>query len=239
MNLLVLAIFLILVIVYLYQQTAPTPEEEEEVTYDVAKARKYLDSLTPPPRKLTVRPPVKHMLSLAEGGQLEQVYYVLANYPYNTPKFDAFHIFDLAILMQFSNGLWINWIFEEFGEVGPEFQLTFRDMRQELKAESLFRFENVTDAEEWKPLIGMTLSQASPIYSSYDHGAPRLTDLVLQFGEKEVTICAIPEPDPERLPEIEDFSLSNDWAVVVFDQELMREHGRGKYGPSPLDSHTR
>lgn len=232
MNILVVVLFLIMVVVWLYQQTVPTPEPvEEEASYDVAKARQYLDSFTPPPRKLTVKPPVKHMLSLAKGGKLVQVYYVLANYPYS-PKCEILHIFDLAIMMQFSNGLWINWIFEEVGEVGPEFQLTFRDMRQELKAEALFKFENVTDSEEWKPLIGMTLSQASPIYSNYDHGAPWLTDLVLQFGEKDITICAIPEPEPALLPEIEDFSLSNDWAVVVFDQELMKKHGRGKYGPS-------
>lgn len=233
MNLLIVAIFLVMVMVWVYQRTTPTPDPVP----DPPRQRVLIsDQLprpsSPPPRKLTVKPPVSYMLSLVKGGQLTKVQYVLANYIYGAPKYEAFHMFDFAILMQFSNGLWINWIFEEVGEVGPEFQLTFRDMQKEMQQESLFKLEDASYTPEWKPYIGATLTEAFPVYSTYDHGAKWLTDLVLKLGDEEVTICAIPEPTPERLPEIDDFSISNDWAIVVFDQELVRQHGRGKYGPS-------
>lgn len=230
MNLLIVAIFLVMVMVWVYQRTTPTPDPVP----DPPRQRVLIsDQLprpsSPPPRKLTVEPPVSYMLSLVKGGQLTKVQYVLANYIYGAPKYEAFHVFDFAILMQFSNGLWINWIFEE---IGPEFKLTFRDMQKEMREEHYFKLEDVSHSPEWKPYIGTTLTEASPVYFTCDHGAKWLTDLVLKFGDEEVTICAIPEPEPTLLPEIEDFSLSNDWAVVVFDQNLMKKYGRGKYGPS-------
>jgi len=164
-----------------------------------------------------------------KGNQIEYIFYAIVNYQEKSYDFGRFHLCDQAVLIKFSNGKWLNWVWVEKGFNGcPEINLSFKDLRPELNDE-FTKIINVTETKEWVNIKGLVLTNI--IYKSFQNAKKELflSDLIFKFTDKSVTICAIDEPDQNILPNIKNLSFLPNWTIIIFDESMLKEFKRGEY----------
>jgi len=164
----------------------------------------------------TIKENYLKVLSSFKDVYLEEVYYVIVNYTEREFAYEKFHLCDVGILLKFSNGKWLNWIWEENGIHGtPEYRLSFVDKQKDLK-DSFTQFHEVSDTDAWKNVNGTKLTDVSCIFEKTGKDQEYLSKMILQFDSFVFTICSVEEPDPYTLPNIDTLAFAPDWTVIHF-----------------------
>lgn len=164
----------------------------------------------------TIKENYLKVLSSFKDVYLEEVYYVIVNYTERDFAYENFHLCDVGVLLKFSDGRWINWIWEEEGIHGtPEYQLSFTDKRGELK-DFLTPFHKVSDTKAWKKVSETKLTEVSCTFEETGKEKGYLSKMILQFDSFVFTICSIEEPDPYNFPDIEPPVFAPDWTIIHF-----------------------
>jgi len=161
----------------------------------------------------------------AEGQKIDQVYYGIVNYQERPYHFDGFHLCDQAVLIKLSNGKWLNWVWVEEGYYQTsEINISTLDIRNKLLDEYT-EVKNVSESNEWKNLVGKRIDSIK--FKTVEiNGNKHISDLKLTIDNKHVSICAIDEPDPFKLPKLGGMPYSANWTIVVFDDKILEEHNR-------------
>jgi hypothetical protein len=162
------------------------------------------------------------------GKKIERVSYVLAN------KFEydlgSIHSVDFGIVIKFEHETYLAWQIEE-DEVDFEndlfipqrYVLKFFDILEDI--DKYFKVEDVSKNQYWKRLLGKPISDIK-VYAKDFRARKIVSDLILETTSERVAIMAIEEPI-ESLDEIDiDFSVGNEWTVVVFDEETIASSER-------------
>ena len=164
-------------------------------------------------------------INSAKGQIIEQVFYAIVNYQERPYYFDGFHLCDQAVLIKLSNGKWLNWVWVEQGfSENPEINITMLDIRNKL-VDEYTTVKDVSDSSEWKALIGKEIHSIKFKIIDIDE-TKKISDLKFTINNKDVSICAIDEPDPYKLPKIEGLPFSMNWTIIVFNEEILKEHNR-------------
>lgn len=164
-------------------------------------------------------------INSAKGQQIDQVFYGIVNYQERPYHFDGFHLCDQAVLIKLANGEWLNWVWVEEGFYQPsEINITTLDVRDKL-VDDYSEVTNVSESNEWKELIGKKIDSIE-FKTVAINGNKHISDLKLTIENKHVSICAIDEPDPFKLPKLEGMPYSANWTIVVFDDKIIKEHNR-------------
>ena len=58
------------------------------------------------------------------------------------------------------------------------------------------------------------------------NGDNYISDIRLTVNNNHVSICAIEEPDPYKLPKLDGLAYSANWTIVVFDDKILEKHNR-------------
>ena len=172
---------------------------------------------------------VKQIFEDYHGVFIDQVYYGLANYD-DVADYNGFHLVDLAILIQMSNGKWLNWIWQEVewkedeGQYTTGISIMEGDIKQNL-INDYTKIINVTKIKGWKSIRQKKIKSIKYSIKSIDN-INYISDLKFEFDNTSVTICAIEEPNPHILPELVGLPYENNWTIVVFDEALLHKHNR-------------
>lgn len=180
----------------------------------------YIEAINPKNQQL-----FSETLNSAIGLKVNEVFYGIVNYQERPYHYKGFDLCDQAVLMKLSNGRWINWVWVEEGfyQTG-EINITTMDIRDKLK-DKFTEIINVSESEEWKYLIGKDIDSVQ-FKTININGNNHLSDLKLTIDKRNVTICAINEPDPYKLPNIDGLPYSANWTIVVFDDKILEKHNR-------------
>ncbi len=170
------------------------------------------------------------ILSLFTGKTLHQVFYAESNYTDRDFDFGGFHLCDQAVLLRFSDGSWLNWIWIEEGKNGsPEYVLQAGDMRELLLEDEYTVLHDAHHSPAWKELMDHAFSDFGIRYLEKEDGNSFLLDITLYLGEKSVTIASIAEPQPDVLPELRQMNEEIGWTAIVFDLEILKKFQRGPF----------
>ena len=164
-------------------------------------------------------------INSAKGEIIEQVFYAIVNYQERPYYFDGFHLCDQAVLIKLSNGKWLNWVWVEQGfSRNPEINITMLDIRNKL-VDEFTTVKDVSESSGWKALIGKEIHSIKfKIIDMVE--SKQISDLKFTINNKDVSICAIAEPDPYKLPKIEGLPFSTDGTIIIFNEEILKEHNR-------------
>mgnify|MGYP000542205594 FL=1 len=156
------------------------------------------------------------------GSVIERVWYALPNYPDGNNLFDKFHLADMAVLIEFSNGKRLNWLWLE---ETMAYHISTKDIWTILDKNFTDCLEEVSGSPGWQQLIGNKVINISFLFN--DNIPPeRLSDLRIETETGMAQICATEEPVLNELSELDELPVSNDWTVVVFDDDLLKLHNR-------------
>ncbi len=214
MKIAVICLLLVLILIYLF-----IPQKEDLPTQILSKQA--------PPTPCGDRTVWKQRLPPFIQKKIQSVYYAIVNYQDRPYAYRGFHTCDKGILIEFTDGKWLNWVWEEEGAYGqPEMQLSFEDMREAI-SDDLTEIVEVGETDAWKPFMGKPLSYLSANLHHSANEETYLSELDLTFGKKRVVICATEEPDPYHLPQLNGLPYGQDWMVVVFDEEILKKNRGG------------
>lgn len=163
---------------------------------------------------------LRSLLDSYKGAVIEDVFYSLPNYPERQCEYHKFHTADMAVMIQFNSGKKLNWVWLEQTE---HFHLSTKDIFTILDMNFPDCLEDVSESPDWKQLIYGKVTSID--FALYDG---QLSDLIITTQTGMAQICATEEPDPEALPELQGLPIANEWAVVVFDKDLLQQHSRLK-----------
>lgn len=156
------------------------------------------------------------------GSVIERVWYALPNYPDGNNFFDKFHLADMAVLFEFSNGKRLNWLWLE---ETMAYHISTKDIWTILDKNFSDSIEDVSGSSDWKRFIGSKVLNITFFFND-DIPPEQLSDLKIQTETGTVHICATEEPILNESSELEGLPMANDWTVVVFDEDLLKLHNR-------------
>lgn len=153
-----------------------------------------------------------------KGAVIENVFYLLPNYPERDCQYDQFHLVDMAVLIEFNNGKRLNWVWLEETQ---RFHLSTKNILALLEMNFDGSMVDVSNSPDWKKLIYGKVTRVDFLLNG-----TTLSDLIIEIQTGMAQICATEEPDPDMLPELVGLPMANEWSVVVFDQNLLKKHNR-------------
>lgn len=224
MKILALVIIFLMLIIHLIRPEQKQAQQKEQKKPKPAPPEKPVSIEKPAPTPITQKakpidekPTYHASLTTLLSEQVQAVYYILVNDPYSKINFPTYDTPDQAVLISFSNGKWLNWVWREEGlHEKPEFYLSFSDERKVL-TDSFARCVEVSNKGHWKPLIGKLLQGFHLELKEITKEETYLSELHLSLSNGKVVLRAIEEPpvsgevDPGTLP------FANDWILVHFD----------------------
>lgn len=168
---------------------------------------------------------VAQTLNTVKGQKIEEVFYCIVNDQDKPFKFPGFHLCDLAVLIKLSNDQWLNWIWVEGGRYLPgEINITTMNISSKLSDE-FTEIIDVSNSEEWSKFIGKEI-EIIEFKTIINGGNKHISDLKLTIEDDSVTICAIDEPNMNKLPKLDGLPYSANWTIIVFDDEILKAHHR-------------
>ncbi len=194
--------------------------------FDFLKAKEtltkeYIEAINPGNETI-----LSEALSSARGQRIEKVYYGIVNYTNGVPEFDGFHLCDQAVLIKLSNGKWLNWVWVEEGfyQTG-EINISTSDIQNKLNLDNYTKLVDVSEFIEWKRFVGRKIDSIQ--FKTIDiNGNNHISDIRLTVGNNHVSICAIEEPDPDKLPKLDGLPYSPSWTIIVFDDKILEKYSR-------------
>ena len=143
---------------------------------------------------------------------------------------DSIHSVDFAIGIHFENKNFLWWTFKEEDVdfendffLPQRYELRFYNIQKEIN--KYFRTENVSENEYWKQFLGKPIKDIK-IYSQKFGTNKIVTDLVIETDFSRVAIFSTEEPTTEEEHTEVHLSIDNEWTIVVFDEETIKESER-------------
>lgn len=225
-----LCVFLIFVMVFVAifrPQKRALPEEKSERSRISKQAPGQQEARIE--KRILSQPEVLKLLIPFSGSTISEVFYGLVNYQGESAyDFGDFHLVDKAILIKFSNGEWLNWVWEEQGLAGPEIQIKKGDERQALQ-DGFTQLLRVDQHPFWAKLKQHPVLKIQPIFPFAQIKDSAVSDLIFVFPDQDMTFSAIAEPEPELLPDLSELTFEPDWTFITLEDVYMKTHHRGRY----------
>lgn len=185
------------------EQPLEQPSLAEHSTLDVSKHRANLNRLV--------------------GEQIKSVTYFMANkYRYDL---GVVHSIDFGVGIGFGNGAHLWWTFHEDGldrrngaTIPMQYKLSFQSSPPWFDGK--LRRVDATNHRQWVPYIGKAVS-GFKLYGQGDTKQRIHTDLIIETDFNRVAIFCAEEPVVKRGKAMFTLSISNEWALIAFDDSLI------------------
>ncbi|MEZ4800910.1 MAG: hypothetical protein R2809_14265 [Flavobacteriales bacterium] len=169
------------------------------------------------------------------GQHIVSVKYILVNG--EDYEFNEFHSVDKSILIEFSNGKFLFWNWEEV-DFDPEDKRYLPD-RYELKLpdhlphmESYYKLKvlDVSDTSKWRVLMSSAVQSIEIFTQEYQYTSGYkiekiVTEFIVRTDCEVFGVYGVDEPDSKIKGSLHkpSFEINNLWTLVVFDQKMIDE----------------
>lgn len=210
-------IFGLIVLIFLQE------DEVEAPVVDIRPPKKKIPSIHP--NDLPWKKPIlqdwrkkkkyyQETLASFTGERIIEVYYVLVNYPQNPFSEESYHHCDKGVLIKFSGGKWLNWIWVENGiHDTPEIRLSFMDERETLQ-DRFTTIKKVSNTDMWREVWAKHIEQITCEFEELDKNQEYLSKLSLRFGGFDIKICSTEEPDPVYFTNLDAVRFAPEWTLI-------------------------
>lgn len=160
--------------------------------------------------------------------KLEKITYIDAN----GINFDlgSIHSVDFGFCIQFENNFFLSWNFEESYKdfennyfLPDRFELKFKNILD--KVDKDYNQIDVSQNEYWTPFLNKPIKDIK-IYCQEFGKEKIVTDVVMEIGGKRIAIFSVEEPTEKEDKIKVHLPISNDWTIIVFDEETIRKSDR-------------
>ena len=211
-----LCIIFLLMVISFFNSVGKEVKKEKPVQIP---QKPVLDDPQPTPKpaklpKVDLKPSYHASMTSLLSESIRAVYYILVNEPYEKVVFKNYHVPDLAVCIEFSNGKWLNWVWAEEGVYDkPEFQLSFSDERK-IWVDEYATLVEVSKDQLWEKVIGKSLITFDLQFKTLNGNGKYLSEISLIFDAVSLKICGIQEPYPIEQFDPDHFIFSTDWILV-------------------------
>lgn len=165
------------------------------------------------------------------GKSLDRVFYFFANSQGLTKG--PIHYVDAGVVLSFEGQIYLSVAFQENGEymeglgrhLPPLFHLTVEEGK--MNTFELFKKRELSHLGLWSSLINTKLVGVKPFVREWKDDFSVFTDLLLEFENGSVAICATKEPHLDRKSRLDLRSLravSNESLACIFEMDVFRKH---------------